>query len=494
MPFRFFFISYPFKTIFMLSELVKSLNKEEIRHFKLVSQSVKNSSSRLDLELFDTIRYGDGEGAFRVKKYPGNDNAFYRLKNRLQSKIAKSLLLLHSSDNLHHETLEFVLLAKLWHGRGRHELAYFFLRKAEKKANDLDNYDYINIIYQEYIELAYHITEIPLEEIVSRQKKVLEKQQKINELNNVLAIVKHQLRRTQNLIKGNKEIEDLLRDVVERYSTDQSLKSSFQFRYSIFQAITQFLLQQEKYGALVEFVETAISEFDSDGLFSKVNHESKLQMMIYLINASFKSKDHEKSLKYTESFYDEMLRFGGAYHKKYLFFYYQSLVINFSDSQPQKAVRILEEIRDDRDFVSDPYLAQFIHLNLVIINFKLEIYDKSLASINDLHRSKFFAQFDQSFQREMRILRLVILYQLEDYEKVIELGKEMISVLEKSEEPERTFYLPFTRSMVWLAKRDDFEVSETLKNICKEELSSYLGEGRDSSVFDFLGWIRGVID
>lgn len=476
----------------MLEKLVKSLNKEEIRHFKLISQSVKNSSNRLDIELFDAIRYGAGESEFRQLHYKENDNAYYRLKNRLHNRIARSLLLLHSADDLHHETLEFILLAKLWHGRGGHELAHFYLKKAEKKAVELDNYDYITIIYQEYVKLSYHIKEIPLEELIVKQKDVLAKQQKINELNNVLAIVKYQLRRTQNLIKGNKQIEDLLREVVEKYSTDDYLKSSFQFRHSIFQAITQFLIQQEKYEALVEFVENSIMEFESDGLFSKANHESKLQMLIYLINASFKATDHQKSLKYTESFYDEMLRFGGQYHKKYLFFYYQSLVINFSGSQPQKAIRILKEIRDDNDFVSDPYLAQFIHLNLVIINLKLENYKESLMSIDELLNSQFFSQFDRSFQEEIHLLKLIILYELEEFELVQRRGNEVLSLMEKSGCADG-FHQSYTRVLIWLAKRDDFKVSKSLKEQCRVELGEFLDEGDSSSVFGFISWIEDVI-
>lgn len=480
----------------MLTELIKSLNKEEIRHFKLVSQSVKNSSSRLDLDLFDSIRYdkgGLGEDGFRLKLYAGKDNAFYRLKNRLHSKVARSLLLLHSADDLHHETLEFVLLAKLWHGRGKYQLSFYYLKKAEKKAIDLDNFDYMNIIYQEFVKLSYHISEIQPSEIIEKQRDILEKQRKINELNNVLAIVIHQLKKTQNMTKGSDAINELLRITVERYSTDESLQSSFQFRYTLYQAISQFLIQQNSFEALRDYVQKTLIEFESDELFSKTNHDKKLQMLTYLVNASFKSGKEKMSLEYTEILYDEMMRFGKLHYQKYLIFYYQSLVINFSESQPQRAIRILEEVRDDSYFLSDPYYTQFVHFNLAILYFKLDHTDRAIGSLDTLLQSQFFSEFDQSFREQMIVLKLIILYEAEKYEEVLVLGAKVLNPSSKKGEPLGAFHQSYVRTVVRLSNREGFEISEELQRQCRDELGNYLNEDDSKFVFSFISWIRGIV-
>ncbi|MGB0428999.1 MAG: hypothetical protein ACPGLV_00900, partial [Bacteroidia bacterium] len=356
----------------MLQKLIVSLSKEEIRHHKLLLKAIKRDSARLDTELFDFLKKnGEKENAeqnFRETFYPKSANPYYRLKNRVMHQVFKNLLHLHNGDDQHHEVLEGIEASRIFYKKESYELCEYFLRKAEKKALKLDDFDYLNIIYRELIKLSYERHSINPAEIIEKQKLNQQKQSKIRELNNVLAIVSHQLKRTQNLGKGNVELNRLLEETVNRYANDKQVINSYQFQYSIYQAFSQHFLRKQDWKALSEYVKERYDFFIKKGLFTKNNHEAKLQMLTYLVNAAFKNNDLNESLTYTEQLYDQMLLHNRIYYHKYLFFYYQALVMNWSVSNPAKAISVLHQIKDDKAFVSNSYYVQFILANLGVLH------------------------------------------------------------------------------------------------------------------------------
>ena len=74
--------------------IIASMNKEDIRHFKLYSTRMEYDYDRKDLQLFNLMKK-EGEEFNDVtaskKLYPhGNRNAFYRMKHRLLNHLNKS--------------------------------------------------------------------------------------------------------------------------------------------------------------------------------------------------------------------------------------------------------------------------------------------------------------------------------------------------------------------------------------------------------------------
>ena len=241
---------------------------------------------------------------------------------------------------------------------------------------------------------------------------------------------------------------------------------------------------------LQEFVIQKLKEFEKKNLFSKANHDTKLQMITYVVNASFKKEDLEVSLLYTERLYDDMLRYGNAHYHKYLFFYYQALVMNFSDSKPEKARRILNEIKDDKSFVSNPYYVQFILLNLALVNHGLGNYSEAMRSMKELLGSTHFAGFEASFKNQTECLYLVFLYENEDFETV---AKRVLALeLNSSFSPNQLLWLNILKL---LTNRKDFKISNMLKQECSLLFKDgYVEEKEESYIFNFNEWILKFLD
>ncbi len=473
----------------MLQSLIQSLSKEEIRHHKLLLNSINKGANRLDLELFDFLKRNPNpkaEDEFRDKFYSSDANPYYRLKNRVFKQVFRNLLHLHNGNDQYHEVLENIEASRIFYKKEAYELCEYYLLKAEKKALKLDDFDYLNIIYRELIKLSYERHTINPEKIIAKQKQIHQKQEKIKELNNVLAIVNHQLKRTQNLGKGNKEINLLLEKTIEKYAKDTELVKSYQFQYAIYQAISQHLLRQQQWESLFAYVNDRLAFFSSHDLFSKSNHESKLQMITYLVNAAFMNKEYEKSLKYTEELYDQMLLFNKTYYHKFLFFYYQALVMNWSVSNREKAKKVLYEIKDDREFVSNSYYIQFIMLNLSVLHFQDSEFEKALLSINTLFKSSHYSNFENELKVQLNLFKAVVEYELEEFEIAQKLLEKLMIDHELDVQVEN-----WVEGLSLLIRRESFELSESLKSKVNQKIN--LDKGEFSGFFAFNHWLKDLV-
>lgn len=408
----------------MLSAVIRALSKEELRHLKLLLNAFKGTGERLDIKLVDVLRRDSKrEESFIAKHYGSNKNAYYRLKNRVSEQVFKTLLHLNYKVDTHHEVSNSLLLARLFNQKEEYALCNSFLKKAEAKAENLDNLDYLNIIYNEFIELSYRYDGVQPEVVIEKQRRLAEKQQKMTEIKQVLAVVNHRLKSTQNISAAAKSAQVWLKEIIERYSEDEDVQNSYQLKQGLYQLVTQSLLQKKDFKALARYVQQNYREFTELGFFDKNNHGNKLQMLTYIINAHLALGNYEKAKNEAEQLYDEMLRFNKLFYHKYLFFYYQTLVVVFSKSRPDKAIKILEEIKSDKELVSNPYYTQFIYLNLSVLYYEKAELNKALEQIVALKDRAIFKKLEESLQLRIDLFELVIFFEMEAFEKTKQLCK-----------------------------------------------------------------------
>jgi hypothetical protein len=98
-----------------LYELIHSMNKEELRTFKLLSNRIKTPNVRKEFLLLSYYkRKGKQYDEEKISKklYGDNKNAFYRLKNRLLSNIINSLTFQHINKDNDLSTFKLILIGK----------------------------------------------------------------------------------------------------------------------------------------------------------------------------------------------------------------------------------------------------------------------------------------------------------------------------------------------------------------------------------------------
>lgn len=404
----------------ILPEVIGHMNKEEIRNFKLFLNRTEKSGERKDELLFDLMRkqFPDYDEEKILKKlYQTEDkNALYRLKNRLFEDIGKSLTLHYYDANEYNIILNYLFLSRLFQSKRQAPTAFYYLNKAFRKANENEHLEWLDIIYGEFIKLSHETLEINPEEYIQKRKDNRSKLNKVQEIDDILAALIYRIKVSQNFAKQNTEILQLLQKTVNDFAKSKDVKNSPVLRFKIYQSVSRILLQQQDYKSLEKYLLKTYDEFNKEKLFNKNNHDTKLQMLTYLINSLFKNKKIDLSLEYVSKLKLAMDEFGKQLHDKYLFYYYNSLVINYSVKNIDKAIEILHEAKDNTVIKQLSIYNVFVYLNLAVLNFDKKNFKESLKHLIKPMMQDSFKHLDEAWHLKLAVFELMIRYELNDFD------------------------------------------------------------------------------
>jgi tetratricopeptide (TPR) repeat protein len=414
----------------MLSELIQSLNKEELRFYKLYSQRYASGKDGLGARLLDLMRRDtneeEDEAIFR-KLYgeSGDKNTYYRLKNRLQEDLCDTLALLHFGKEETNDIHRLICVYNILYKKDKFELAYYFLRKAEKKAQQTDNFELLDLIYTNVVKLSNEIISINPEEYVTRQTENAQMINRMRQMDQVLAVLNYRIKVTQNFQKSNETLLKLVDKTVKDFAKDKTISENRNFQVKIYRAISQAMLHKEQFKELEPYLLKTYSIFRSKGWFDKSTHDTSLQMLVYICNTLFKNKKYEESISYAKMLGEEMNKYEGMLYEKYIFFYYNSLAINYWLLQngnnleyANKALATLDEFEKINRTSKNSFYDQFIHLNRGIFYFDLHRYQDAVRSIVKLYVNDNYKRADKNFKFKIEIAEVIMQYESGDYDTV----------------------------------------------------------------------------
>lgn len=475
--------------------IINHLNKEEVRFFKLYHSRMQ-SGERKDILLFDYIRKNgveyDEDKIFQKLYGEKDKNAFYRLRNRLMNDLNKCLLLQHYNEEESLVAINQLALSRFYSARSNTQLAAYFLKKAESKAISIENFELLDLIFGEFIRLSHELLEINPETYIRKRQENQEKIKQLRSIEDVVAVLSYRLKVTQNFSKSDQPVVVLLQKTVDDFLHDPEIRKSPKFRFRIYTAVSQILLQNRDYNALEEYLLKTYKEFSKLGLFNKNNHDTKLQMLTYLVNSLFKNDKLKQSLLYTNQLKDAMEEYGRVLYDKYVFFYYNSLVINYSKLNKEKAIEVLEDIRDNKKITATPFYEIFIYLNLAVLHFDLQKYREALRFLTKLYQLNSYQNADRSLQLKIAVTELMIRYELRDLEylayRITKIRKDFGDLLKREE------FLKEKEFMALLPGLDLAGGTPKLLNRIEQFIDNYkVSSDSDNEIINYGNWIREKI-
>ena len=375
-------------------------------------------TDRKDLLLFDKIRNAKkyDENITAQLLYGKNKNNFYRLKNRLLSSVSKSILMHYFESDEQLNIWSQLSLYYIFKSKKQQEVAFTFLRKAEKLATKNESHELLDIIYFEMIKLSDAISEINPELVMKKRNANAEILHNISEIDQVLAYIVYQLRKTQNYSAGDENVLSFLEKSISKVSRNESFKNNQKLQFRIYEAVSKTLLQKHDYRGLEEYLLSTYKKFTQAKWFTKNNHESKLIMITYLVNSLFKNKKHKDSLRYAELLGKEIKAFDNLLFEKYYFYYINSQVINYAELDLKKAISLLEELKKNPLQKKQEYYSVFTYLNLGIFYFSEKNFDKSISHFHELTLFDAFKKLDAGLQLKISLTELMVRYDIHDYQ------------------------------------------------------------------------------
>jgi hypothetical protein len=196
------------------------MNKEEIRFFRLFIERLNYDFDRKDMQLFEYYRlHADkSDDEFMAQKLYGkkDKNSFYRLKNRLLAQLNKSLVLQHQEDDSQMR-LKYLLMVYQYHLMKKStKVASYFLQKAEKLAEEIENYQVLDLIYNEQIKISTEFTTINPKDVIEKRELNFKRSQNIREIEQVLALISYELKVSQNYSKANESLFKYLETMIQK--------------------------------------------------------------------------------------------------------------------------------------------------------------------------------------------------------------------------------------------------------------------------------------
>jgi tetratricopeptide (TPR) repeat protein len=399
-------------------QIVDGLSKEEIRFFKIFAHRQGSEIERKDIALLDFIRKNptkNDENKIVQKLYGNGDkNAFYRLKNRLIDDLNKSLVLQHNNDDEVLQLFQLLSLVRIYSAKSQHQIAVSFLKKAEQKAKRIEHHELLDSIYGEYILLSHTLLSIDPETYIALRKENSVALARIRQLDDVLAVVSYRLKVTQNFGSQEFSFLQILENVTKQFADEKVVLASPRFRIKLYGLVSQLLLQRHDYLSLEVYLLQIWNEFLNDHIFNKNNHDTKLQLLTYIVNTLFKNGKVQESLAFAEKLFESMQEYNRLFFEKYEIFYYNALVNNYSTSDIPKAIELLKEMQLKPNVKKMPFYELFIYLNLATSYFDLKKYSLSIKNLTKLFLLDSYKKADKSLRFKIALSELIIRFELGD--------------------------------------------------------------------------------
>ena len=469
-----------------LDSIVQSLSKEEVRFFKLFLKRTDNKN-RKDVDLFDYMKKKKGDFTTKdvLKKLETNPNNYYQIKNRLYHELNNSMVWQHIWKDNQSKSFSFVLLSRVYKNKGELELAFHYLKKAENEAIDSELYEVLSIIYSEIIKISHELLSIDVDYYIELKRNNIKILSEIDEMDLLLAKIMYDIRTKQNFGKSDISLVKLIKTKYGKISKEKNLVSSTRFRIRLFKMYSRLLLQERNYQSLEKFLIESNNEFGKDKLFNRSNHNEKLTLLTYLTNCLYKTKKYKQSLKYSEQLLISMKEYDSFLYDKYLFYYYNMLVLNYAKTDKKKALDYLNKASKSDAIKRLPSYNAFIYLNRSLIYYYEDNYKESQKNIARLIMQEDFLLLDKSFQLKILVAELMIRISISNKNldnKFKDIKKNYTSLLEEENHLREKIMIGLLSKKI---NNEDIEGD-------KEKLLSYMSDydSEDIDIISYNIWLK----
>ncbi len=410
----------------ILERIIENLTSDEVRRFKILSNRFKADDEKKLLLLFDAIRagnYKETEAQVVTQFYgdvgPRSRNSYYRLRNKLLSNLEKSLLFYHFNYKNSIEAYSNIQLAILFRERGLYPEAFHNLRKAEKVALKNDQFNVLEVIYDEMVKLAIN-HDVEIESVIERRKANLEKIELVRANSEVLGVITSQLnRRNYSRNQGSQSVIEQLEEIRAQLEEHEDIFQSPASQIIILRTVLSILVQKAAYKELEAYLYNTFQNFEQQNWFNKDNHSVRILMRIWRINSLQKLLDLKASAQEIEQLWIDLKQYKKQNFNEFGFHYFLTSVYNLKLSGELNLAgdRLAEAFRH-REIFQQEIHELYLLISLADQHFSSQVYTEALATIEQVLKHKSFSFLDEEVRFYVHVFQLVNQYESGAYKQV----------------------------------------------------------------------------
>lgn len=408
----------------ILERIIENLTSDEVRRFKILSNRFKADEEKKVLILFDAIRAGNFKDIEEevIHQLYGSSNAraknnYYRLRNKLMSNLEKSLLFYHFNYKNTIESYSYLQLATLFKERGIYREAYHYLKKAEKVATAYDQFNILEVIYDEMVHLASRDVDVDIQAVLSARKENLRKLEIQRSSSEVLGVILQQIRKL-NFTRGKQSdsVIEMLEKTKSQLEEHADIFNSASGKESIYKAVSTILLKQGAYRDLISYINKTQKEFEEGKLFDRNNHSTRILMRIWRINSLAKLLELKQVREQLELLLKELKMFSKQNFNEYIVYYYRSKILNETFlGHLDEASQAVDEAGKCKPIAQNPINQLYLLISQADLYFNQELYAQAFDALRQILEHKKFSTLDEGVQFYLHIFELVNSYEAKNF-------------------------------------------------------------------------------
>ena len=186
-----------------------------------------------------------------------------------------------------------------------------------------------------------------------------------------------------------------------------------------------------------------------------------------------------------------MEEFGKLHYDRFLFFYYNSLVINYSKVDMPKAISILQDLEHNDQLKGTQFYIVFVYLNLAIFHFDMSDYKESIKRLNQLYHHDRFDDTAAPLKFRIAILEILIRIELGDTDfleyRMKQVRKDFAEQLKDQENTREKLLLDLIKD-IFLKGRS--VRGQELKDRIKMFTKTASSRTEDAELVNYNGWLE----
>ncbi len=392
---------------YTLGHIQQKLEADKSKAFQLFQlyKSFKNKEQSPDDEVIMKKLYGPKSNEM---------GTLYRLKNRLVNNINQALIELNTSEGkttfLSEQNL---ILYRIFHSKGIEPLAEYYLLKSIKYAEGSEQYTLLDFLYGEMILFCKDSLTKDPDFYIKKRRTNFKMFNTLRNIDEIVAVMTFRLKSTQNLagqLSVSKEIDKTLKT----FASDKEIFKSNQFKIKFYKAISQILVQQQKFVELEKYIAETREDFLKTSIFTKQTHDIKIEQLVYLTNSLLVQRKYQEVIETGKVLYDALLEHDKMLFDRYIYFYYQAQINSYAVLDTDKAVELQLEVLTKGTIINDPYFIVFNYANLAFLYFVQKNYKQVVKTLQKVYLNDYYPKIDMNLKVELALLELMARHELTD--------------------------------------------------------------------------------
>ncbi|RZK22629.1 MAG: hypothetical protein EOO56_07860 [Hymenobacter sp.] len=238
------------------------------------------------------------------KLYPDEPNpvAYYALRKRLLRYLTDFLLLRQRQHDATAATSVRgqLTLAQYLFGAGVPRLAWNLLRKAEKLAQDNEQYEPLNAVYNLQIQYANSPHAEPLDAIIERRhrnKKAADEEERAAIADSLL---RQRLRQARLRGRGAVAVDEVLRNILAEYDLQEAFARSPALLTRLMSITRNAVLARGDFATFAPYIERCYGLMARRHGFAPAQRGHQLRLLYMLAHALYRSRRFAESVSYLE--------------------------------------------------------------------------------------------------------------------------------------------------------------------------------------------------